>query len=268
MKWQVPPVSILKKFMMASACVAVCAWCAPVSLAQRVGGHVGGGGGGVRMAVPRPVGVPRPAGRPMARPPMAARPLVPAGGPRGVGRPIGGFRHPFIFGAPFFFGSPFFGPPFFGPPFFGYGVNVAYDSLFWLTCGPLWSWEAGCGGAAAAEPPGGYPNYVTAPVYESPVYVYGMERPDYVKLFLKDGTVFNVSDYWFVNGQVHFITEEEDTEPIEQMVNRDEVDWQKTIDVNKRRGFRLVMRDEPWRQYLRDHPNETPPEVQPPEKQQ
>ena len=245
MKWLVLPDSFLKKMVMTAACMACV--CCPSAFAQRVGGRVGGG---VRMSAPPP----RPAMRPMVRAPIA-RPMIPAGGPRGFGRPIG-FRHPF-----------FFGPPFFGPPFLGYGANFALDSVFWLTCGPFWGWQPGCGGVPAFEGSPAYPNYVLAPQVETPVYVYGAGRADLVKIFLKDGTVFSVSDYWFVNGQLHFVPAAEDEKPTEQLVEMDEVDWQRTIDVNTRRGFRIVMRNEPWEQYLQDHPNETPPPVQPPQKQ-
>lgn len=244
MKWLVLPVSTLKKIAIAGVCIAAYAWCQPVALGQRVSGHVGGG---VHMSVPS-----RPMVRPAVRSPMA-RPLSPTGVPHGFGRPIG-FRRPF-----------FFGPPFFGPPFFGFGPNLAFDSVFWLTCGPFWGWEQGCGGVPAFEGYGTYPNYVLAPRYEPPVYVYGAGQPDLVKIFLKDGTVFNASDYWFVNGQMHFVTAEDGEKPVEQVLGMDEVDWQRTIDVNTRRGFRLVMRDEPWEQYLRDHPNDTPPPVRPPQ---
>jgi len=33
-----------------------------------------------------------------------------------------------------------------------------------------------------------------------------------------------------------------------------------------RRGFRMVLRDEPWQQYLKDHPELTPPDLLPPQK--
>jgi hypothetical protein len=106
---------------------------------------------------------------------------------------------------------------------------------------------------------------VLAPQYEAPIYVYGAEGADQVEIFLKDGTIYNVSDYWFVNGQMHFLVAEEGAKPTEQMMDLDEVDLQRTIDVNTRRGFRIVMRNEPWEQYLRDHPDETPPPVQAPQ---
>jgi hypothetical protein len=35
-----------------------------------------------------------------------------------------------------------------------------------------------------------------------------------------------------------------------------------------RRGFRMAFRDEPWQQYLKDHPDLTPPDLAPPQKDQ
>jgi len=35
----------------------------------------------------------------------------------------------------------------------------------------------------------------------------------------------------------------------------------RTVEVNTRRGFRVVRRDEPLEQYFREHPDATPPEL-------
>ena len=43
-----------------------------------------------------------------------------------------------------------------------------------------------------------------------------------------------------------------------------DLDAQKTVDVNTRRGFRVVMRDEPVEQYMHDHPNLIPRLLEPP----
>jgi len=51
-------------------------------------------------------------------------------------------------------------------------------------------------------------NYLS-PTYETPVYVYGEERPDLPQLILKDGTILNVTDYWLVDDQLHFTMIEE-----------------------------------------------------------
>jgi len=49
------------------------------------------------------------------------------------------------------------------------------------------------------------------------------------------------------------------------VIGSEELDLQRTIDVNTRRGFRVVVRNEPIEEYLRDHPDLTPQLVQPPQ---
>jgi hypothetical protein len=245
MKWLALPGSFPERIFFVVMGLLACALLhAPSAQAQR-GAHVGGGR--VAVGAPPRVAAPIAAHAPMVRPMIAT----------GVGHP--GFVRPFRGFRPFFFG-------FAGPPFFGYGPNIAFDSVFWVNCGAFWGWEVGCGGVPTYGYEYNYPNYVLAPPFESPVYAYGMERQDRVQLFLKDGTVYNVIDYWFVNGQIHFTVEDESgSKATEQAIGIDELDLQKTIDVNTRRGFRFVMRNEPWQQFLKDHPDETPPPVKPPE---
>jgi hypothetical protein len=102
-------------------------------------------------------------------------------------------------------------------------------------------------------------------VSETPVYVYGEERPDLPQLFLKDGTILNVTDYWLVDGQLHFTMIEEDrTKAAEHVIPFEALDLQTTVDANTRRGFRFMLRNEPFEQYLRDHPDGPPPVVAPP----
>jgi hypothetical protein len=99
------------------------------------------------------------------------------------------------------------------------------------------------------------------------VYAYGEEGRDLIWLYLKDGTGYGVTDYWVVDGQMHYSMFEDDaTKPAEHTFSYDELDVRKTIDVNTRRGFRIVFRDEPWQQYLKDHPDLTPPDLAPPER--
>ena len=102
---------------------------------------------------------------------------------------------------------------------------------------------------------------------QPPVYLYGGDGGALVGLYLKDGTAYGVLDYWFVNGDIHFtLVEDGDERAVEHVIPFDELDLQRTIDVNTRRGFRMVMRDEPWQQYLKDHPDRTPPDLRPPQK--
>jgi hypothetical protein len=100
-------------------------------------------------------------------------------------------------------------------------------------------------------------------VYETPVYVYGEERVDLPQLFLKDGTTLNVTDYWVVDGQLHFTMIEEDGKA-EHVIPFEALDLQTTVDVNAGRGFRFMLRNEPFEQYWRDHPEGPPPSATPP----
>jgi hypothetical protein len=55
-----------------------------------------------------------------------------------------------------------------------------------------------------------------------------------------------VSDYWLENGQIHFtIGEESGAKPVEHVIGFDELDLQRTVDVNTQRGFGFVLRSEP-----------------------
>ena len=248
--------SILRKTLIVAATALSCAWLqVPVASAQRVpvstGARVGGGGhigGGTHIGAPR-ITVPPPshAAVPRGRVYVGPRP-VGLGSFGGFGfrqRPIFRVRRPVFFAAPYV------------------GVGLGFDSFGWPACGPAWDWGFGCTGAPFYG--FGFENYVTVQPYENAAYLFGQEERELVWLFLKDGSVRSVTDYWFVNGQVHF-TAVEDGGPKSEQVIADQLDLQRTIDVNTRRGFRIVQRDAPWQQYLRDHPDLTPPELLPPPK--
>jgi len=233
--------SILRKIPHVAVCLLASAWVPTPAWAQH-GGHVGGGGhfnGGARMGVPH---VFAPASHPtISRGPVGF----------GTGRFLFRRRPIFIFSNPVFFGVPFF------------RFGVGFNSVWWPTCGPFWAWGFGCNNLAFY----GSENYVTPQPYESPVYLYGGEERGLVALYLNDGTVYGAIDYWFVNGDIHFtMVGEGGDRAVEHVIPFDELDLQRTIDVNTRRGFRMVLRDEPWQQYLKDHPDLTPPDLRPPQK--
>ena len=176
----------------------------------------------------------------------------------GVGRPFFGFGP---------FGGPFFGGPFIG---FGLGFNG-----WGPTCGPFWGWGFGCnalplydygiGGYGAG---GYYGDFNSAPsenleaqpenpanepyIYEyPPAPVTGGGERELVELYLKDGSVYRVTDYWVVNDELHFTTlDATGTTQTEQVVAFGELDLQKTVDVNSAHGFRFVLRNQPVQEYL------------------
>lgn len=183
---------------------------------------------------------------------------------------------------------PIFRPPvfgFFGAPFVGFGLGFGFNSLWWPTCGPFWSWGFGCnalplydygyGNYGAIYGPGGLGTQMEGQsepqVYENPsppasLYLPPGEGRELVQLYLKDGTIYSVTDYWLVNDQLHFTTiDAGGTQSSEQVIGFDRLDLQKTIDVNTNRGFRFVLRNEPLQQYLQDYPENEPSGAGPPQ---
>ncbi len=241
--------SILKTILITVSGMLASAWVqTPVALAQH-GGHVGGGGTGAHVIAP-PI-----SHAPISRPPASA--ASPVGAFRAGSlifrpRPIRPFPPVFpVNGSPFFFGG----------PLWWYWANWSYNPCWWTSCYLFWNWGLGYNALPLYE----YGNYVPPQTYEYPPYVYGDNRRDLPQLYLKDGTVYVVTDYWLVDNQLHFtMIEDGGTKSVEHVIGFDELDLQTTIDVNTQRGFRFVLRNEPVEQYLRDHPDETPPVGSPP----
>jgi hypothetical protein len=250
-------VSILKGTTNLAACaLAYLCLMGPVAFAQHAGagGHFGGGMGAPHVSAP-PI-----SHAPVSRPHTYTGPVFPA-------TSIGGFRYrwrPIYPYPPVFFGPGFF----FGSPFFWYG---GFNSYWWQACGPFWTWSYACGsypyygyGFGNYVPFYAYGNPEPLPTYEYPSYAYRDRYRDLPELYLKDGTAYDVTDYWLVDNQLHFtMLEEGGTKSVERVIDFDDLDLQRTIDINTRRGFRFVLRNEPLEQYLQDHPDGEPPENQP-----
>ena len=156
-------------------------------------------------------------------------------------------------------------PPFivvYTPPPLAFGEPLWRDSFCWdPACDWFWSWTPGYASVSYPQAPANY--VMQAP--ETPVFAYGDEREDFPQLYLKDGTILNVSDYWVVDNQLHFkVIEEPGAKPIEHAIPFEELDLQNTVDGNTRRGFRFLLRNEPFEQYVRDHPEGPPPIAVPP----
>jgi hypothetical protein len=241
--------SILMKSLPVVVCLfgLVCFTSTP-ALAQHPGGRV--------AAAPAPPMIHAPVYRaPSYQTPIYRNPsYVPAYAPhvstgsRGIGALI--FRPPFR-------PRPF--PPILRFYIFPVSPGAFWPSNFcwWATCDYFWT-SALLYNSAPLDV-WNPANSLPQPPFQTPVYVYGEETPDNPELFLKDGTSLFVSDYWVVDDQLHFmITQDDGMKPEEQVIPVDELDLQKTVDVNTNRGFRFLLRNEPFEQYVRDHP-EGPP---------
>lgn len=242
---------ILKKLLIVVSCPLVVCVSTPPALAQHPAARTGGV---VHISAPPIPHVPI-FSAPVIHAPIIYAPIStprisisPSAGATGTAvflpfrRPIRRFPPVLvIYESPFLFGGPLSG----------------LNSCGAATCDLFWFWTLGSTTVSSPGPT----NYI-AQVNETPAYVYGEERPDLPQLFLKDGTILSVTDYWVVDDQLHFtIIEESGTKPAEHVVPFDTLDLQTTVDANTRRGFRFVLRNEPFQQYLRDHPEGPLPTV-------
>src|ERR1700733_5186513 len=236
--------SILKKFLIIVSCaIPLCT----LALAQHPA--VGTAGGAAHMSAPPISHVPT-SSAPIIHAPISTPRISVAPSARALG--TAGFRPPrrpirpfpptwVIYESPFLLGGPFWG----------------LNSCWWATCDLFWSWTPD---STTVSSPG--PITYFSQMYETPVYAYGEGRPDLPQLFLQDGTILNVTDYWVVDDQLHFtMIEENGTKPAEHVIPFDALDLQTTVDANTRRGFRFTLRNEPVEQYLREHPEGSPPMV-------
>jgi hypothetical protein len=238
---------ILKKFLIVVSCTLPVCGSATPALAQHAVVRTAGGVGHtsappishVPISSAPSIHAPIPTPRTSVAPSADALGTARFRSPRRPIRPLPPVL--FLYESPFLFGGPF------------WGLNSC-----WATC-DFWSWTLGYTTVSSAGPT----NYISQ-AYETPVYVYGEQRPDLPQLFLKDGTILNVTDYWLVDDQLHFtMIEENGTTPMEHVIAFDALDLQTTVDANTRRGFRFILRNEPVEQYLRDHPVGPPPTVTP-----
>jgi hypothetical protein len=164
-------------------------------------------------------------------------------------------------------------PYYFYPPFYGFGFGLG--AFGWGACDPFWGWNFGCYGSPYYGPGYGYGfgsnvypyeqnndqtyGQTYGQTYQAPPILYSEAERQYVTLYLKDGTIYDVSDYWLVDNQLHFATAPEGGQrATEGVINFGELDLQRTIDVNTQRGFHFVLRNEPIEQYIQDHPDAGP----------
>ncbi|MFZ0639500.1 MAG: hypothetical protein WAN33_10425 [Candidatus Acidiferrales bacterium] len=198
---------------------------------------------------------------------MAAESFRPA--PFGP-RPCIGRINPCGFG--FGFGSPFFNPFFFSGFGFGFGGPCFFGGVF-SPCGfgPFglglydldYGYDFGNGdfyspaeepppppwNADEDNPPVEFPTYsVEYPFLPAPLpppvpysAQVGTAAQPVVKLVLKDGTIFGVTAYWLADGRLNYIT----TYNIQTSIPIDDLDLQKTVDLNYKLGITFTLTPKP-----------------------
>ena len=82
-----------------------------------------------------------------------------------------------------------------------------------------------------------------------------------VVLFLKDGTVYAITDYWIADNKLHYVTNYGG----ENSIPLDQLDMQRTVDTNAKRGINITLRPTPQSQQAQPAPDEqAAPEPAPP----
>lgn len=198
----------------------------------------------------------------------AFHPMHPVGGigVRGCFNTIGNCGFGFGFGGPFFFPPLGFGFgcfSFFNPCGIGFGpFGLGFGDVFLAN-----NWGNGWFYPPAPEiPPAPVnptesnlpPDYSTGYLY-LPEVPYSepqsnaQEKPT-VKLVLKDGTIFDVYSYWLEDNRLYYIT----TYNIQTSIPIEDLDLQKTVDLNQKLGVAFALSNKPPDQ-------QPPPEQQPPQ---
>ncbi len=175
------------------------------------------------------------------------------------------FGSPFYYGDPFFFGDPFFGFQFgsvfvpcngFGAAFqcMQYNSNYGYEPPFTSTM--IGGTETETQSQEIFSP--------YSPALPQPEENTNGPSPNEYVLYLKDGAVYVVNDYWYDDGKLVY-----STATGQDSVDLDRIDMQKTLDVNAKRGLVFTLRPAPQAappdatspdQNLPAQPNATPPQ--------
>jgi hypothetical protein len=116
----------------------------------------------------------------------------------------------------------------YGPPYAPPADGPSDDSLY----GPYYS--------------GGASNYDSAPGPEGsadtdPTTANVAESVPSILLYLKDGTMLVASDYWLVDGQLHYTV----AYGGENTISMDQVDMKRTTDENAKRGVHFRLKSGP-----------------------
>ena len=147
-------------------------------------------------------------------------------------------------------------------PLYVFGDPFWHSNACWWgswSCDQFWLWPLNYTSVYSPGPV----SYAPQPA-QPQLYVDSNAERDYPRLFLKDGTILTVIDYWVVDGQLHFkMMEAVGQKPVEHSIPFEDLDLQRTVDANSLRGFQFILRNEPFEDYVAHHPEGPPPALQP-----
>jgi hypothetical protein len=182
--------------------------------------------------------------------------------------------------SPCLFGGCGFGSPFFNPFFFGFGFSPCFSG-FGCGFGPFGYGDLDWGGLGLYgygddygdgwyyppaeepesppenstednQPPNYAPDYYFVPPPGEAEASPAQPQQPVVKLVLKDGTIFGVYSYWAQNNQLYYIT----TYNIKTSIPLDDLDLQKTVDLNAKLGTTFTLSSKPPDQQQNQQPDD------------
>ncbi len=62
-----------------------------------------------------------------------------------------------------------------------------------------------------------------------------------LRLYLKNGAAFDVTDYWFADNKLHYVV----TDGSEIAIDMDQLDLQRTVDENAKHGVQFTLKSGP-----------------------
>jgi hypothetical protein len=232
------------------------------------------GGGPIRSA-------PVTTARPGAAPPGSIRGMrfTPPVRPRSTARPFSFLETPRATGAPHVFGPRRGRPRFFGGfGFFPFGFEFPFFAFgFEPECNPFWAWPWAFGCATFGYWNGydtglyGGINANVLPPEEQPEIEQPPEEPEtftyippaepsspeeieaekiLVVLYMKNGAVYAVTNYWIADGKLHYLT----SYGGENAIDLKDLDLQKTVDVNASRGVEFTLKPAPTHKEQKPQP--------------
>jgi hypothetical protein len=151
----------------------------------------------------------------------------------------------------FWGGGLYWNNPWWGWPGYGYYGYPAGYGLY----GYDDTYNNGPSGYDNSAPPENYPaNDQGATTLQNSPDTSGAQKLNVpVLLYMKDGSVYSVSRYWVANGKLHFVL----ISGVENSVDMDQFDLQRTIDVNAKSGVTFTLDPDP--NASQPAPTTTPP---------
>jgi len=121
----------------------------------------------------------------------------------------------------------------FGLGCFGCGFGWGWGWGSWSWWNPWWP-NTWWGWPVASVYPYSNPNRNTESTAES---------APMVAFYLNDGTTLVATDYWIAEGQLHY----RGNDGSESTLDMNDLDWQRTVDENAKRGVSITLKPQPGR---------------------